>query len=126
MAKNRAEVAGDGISSLLKSGDVMNRRIDFVLQAGDGTVGDPARHDQVEVAQVGGHVQRKSVRGDPREICTPMAAIFFSGIDPPGSVQTPVRFGIRCAWDAIAGAGANEDFFQLADIVDGAEHAVDG
>ena len=31
----------------------------------------------------------------PREMCTPMAAIFFSGIEPPGSVHTPVRFGIR-------------------------------
>ena len=39
-------------------------RIIYTPSGGDGPVGDTTRDDPVEVAQVCGHVERESVRGD--------------------------------------------------------------
>ena len=49
-----------------------------------------------------------------REICTPMAAIFFSSPDNLGLVHTPVRPAIRVVWTAYSAQKRISAFFQQA------------
>ena len=121
MAKDRAEVASDGISHLLKSRHGMNRGIDFVLHAGYRAIRNSAWHDQVEVAQVGGHVQRKSMRGNATRDMHADCGDLLLRDGPSGQRPDSGAFRNSLGDNAIAGTGANEDFLQLANIVDSAE-----
>ena len=57
----------------------------------------------------------------PCETCTPMAAIFFSGMLPPAIVQTPVQLADALRHHAEVAAGADQHLFQQANKVDRAK-----
>ena len=57
----------------------------------------------------------------PCETWTPMAAIFFSGCCRRRCVQTPVQLADALRHHAEVAAGADEDLFEQADVVDRAE-----
>ena len=58
------------------------------MQGGDALVGDAAGDDEIEVVEVGGHVEGEAVAGDPPEMRTPIAASFSSPTTPR---QAPIR-----------------------------------
>src|ERR1700722_11308649 len=64
MAEDSAEVAGDGVAGMLQGRNTVRSVVDFILDAGNGAVGDAARHDQIEIAKVSGDVERKSMRSN--------------------------------------------------------------
>ena len=117
MAKDRAEVTRDSISSLLKRRNRVHRSIDFVLQAGDGSVANSTRHNQVEVTKVGRHIQSKSMRSNTaRDMNSDSSNLLLR--DRP-SRQRPDASALRNSLgdNAIACTSANEHLFQLANIV---------
>ncbi len=123
--KNSAEVLRHGVVGLIHGRD----GICLQLQAGHFAVGDAARDDPLEVAQVGRHVQREAMRGDAlRDVDADGGDLLF--VDAADGIglhiwvnDGPDAGALRDALGhhAELAAGADEDLFEQADEVDGAE-----
>ena len=120
--EDTAEVAGGGVAGGFHGG---RRRdcggVGLEFEAGDLAVGDAAGDDPLEVAQVGGDVEREAVRGDAlRDVDADGGDLLLrdaaAGDGPDaGELADALREHAEVA------AGADEDLFEQADEVDRAE-----
>ena len=80
------------------------------LERGDAAIGDPARHNQAEVVEVGGHVERKAMTGDPaRETnadCRQLIATHPRAGEPFDAMRR----------DAVIACCANQNLFEVANV----------
>src|SRR5579883_1567476 len=121
--EDASEVSGDGVDGVLHGG----RRCaagGFELEAGDGAIGDAAGDDEVEVAQVGGDVEREAVRGDAARDVHADGGDFLLGDGAAGDGPDAGASGDALRGDGEVSQGADEGFFEEADVVDGADAAV--
>src|SRR5271170_47431 len=117
MAKNRAEVAGDSITSLLQARNRVLRSVDFVFQAGDRSVADPARHNHVKVTKVGRHIQSKSMRCNAARNMNSDGSNLLLRNRPSRHRPNASTLRNTLSDHAITRAGADEHLFQLANII---------
>ena len=97
----------------------MLRRLE--LQRGDRAVGDAAGDDPVEVAEVGGDVEREAVRGDGlRDMDADGGDLLFANA-AAGQGPDAGEFADALRGHAEVFAGEDEGLFHQADEVDGAE-----
>ena len=106
---------------LLHGGHGAGAWVNLFLQAGDGAVCDAAGDDQAKIAQIGGDVPGKSVGGDGLRDVDADGCDFFLGDAAAGECPYSGLAGDALGQHAILGAGADQGFFQPADIFDGAE-----
>src|SRR5262245_65406766 len=81
-----------------------------LVERRDAAVHYPARHDEVEVAEVGGVVEREAVTGDPAR--NPDANCGELFLTDPHARQTANAFRL----DAVVGRDTNEHFLQIANV----------
>ena len=143
--KDDAEVAGDGFGD----GVQVEWLAEFLLHRGDWLRRDAAGNDQVEVAEVGVHVEGEAVGGDEAGDvdadggefgfgCAFVAVRRIRSLDSAGRFfesalsarDDMVAFGIgpdsgqagdALGGDGEVGAGADQDFFEAADEFDYAQ-----
>src|SRR4051812_20936969 len=91
------------------------------LERGDGAVGDAAGNDEVKVAQVGGDVEGEAVRGDALgDVDAECGDLLFLNRAVCNGPDTGAA-GDALRGDAEVVADADENLFEHAHEVDGAE-----
>src|SRR6185436_16962480 len=79
-------------------------------QGRHAAVGDPARHDQGEIVEVGGHVEGKPVAGNPaRDAHADRGQLLAPDPDPGQPVDALCE-------NAVVGRCSNQDVFEVADV----------
>src|SRR5580698_4402199 len=121
MVKNLSEVAGDGVHDSLQIRHGVNTRVDLQFKTRNLAVHNAAGNDQIEVAQIGCHVERKAVRGDTaRNMHAERGNFLLLNSAACRCPHARSAANSLCA-DAILPASADQNLFKLANIVDSAE-----
>ena len=96
-------------------------RIGFELQTGNFAIRNAAWNDPLEVAKVGGHIEREAVRGDAlRDVDADGSDLLLLNT-ASGERPDACAFAYALGHHAEVAAGADEDLFEHSDEVDGAK-----
>ena len=113
--EDAAEVGGDAIGCLGQRGGWGVWGLEF--ERGDGSIGDAARDDPGEVAEVGGDVEGEAVRGDGlRDVDADSCDLFLADI-AAGEGPNAGEFADALGGDAEVLAGEDESLFHQPDKI---------
>ena len=121
LREDMAELAGGLMGNVFERGQ-SHAFGDFEVEAGDGFVSDAARIDELEVTEIRGHIEGKSVGGDSAgDVNADGADFTFSSGTGLRVVEAAPNAGESCdatGANAIDSAEPDESFFHHANEVD--------
>lgn len=123
VVKDAAKVSGGSVNGIFHDRRGMDGATGdgFKIDAGDGAVADAARHDELEVAQVGGDIKSEPVGSNAARDVDADGGDFFLGDCAGGKGPDAGASGNALGGNAKVRAGADEGFFEEADVVDGSK-----